>query len=109
MQERQDDRLDVVRHLRHGPPGGGTAVRAAVGPVVEGEDAVALGGDAIESGKPDGAVQPRSPVKRDQRPPLPALVDVQLDVAHGDAHRENVASRTPETMSRRMSTATTSR
>jgi hypothetical protein len=42
--------------------------------------------DAIEAGKPDRAVEPWASVECNDGPPLPALVDVELDVADGDAH-----------------------
>ena len=63
-------------------------------------DAVALLGDAVETGEPDRAVETRATVEGDERPPLPVLVDVELDVADRDAH-QNVASRTPEAISER--------
>ena len=63
---------------------------------------------AIERGEPDRAVETRAAVERDEGPPLPALVDVELDVADRDAH-QNVASRAPVAITSRMIAASTSR
>ena len=106
--ERGDQRLDVVGHLRHGPPRRIARVRTAVCPVIGREHAIPSRREAVESREPDRAVEAGAAVEGDERPPLPALVDVELDVADGDAH-QNAASRTPEAITRRMQAASTSR
>ena len=104
--KRTDQRLDVVRHLRHGPPGRVAGVRAAVcrGGRGRARDTPAST-TRIEGREPDRAVEPRPAVEGDERPPLPPLVDVELHVADGNAH-QNAASRTPVAISSRMNAAT---
>ena len=59
--------------------------------MIGGEHTVSLLDDTIEAREPDRAVEARPAVEGDDRPPLPAFVHVQLDVADGDAHARTAA------------------
>ena len=54
--------------------------------MIEREHAISALDDGIEARKPDGTVEARAAVEGDEGPPLPPLVDVELDIADGDPH-----------------------